>query len=355
MSPAPLPIFICCSLSLPCPQLPSPVVIKIKHVGRYWYPARVDTCQPSLLLSFSPSPICTQTPSSPRFQQPLSLHPTLLSRIQAPAHCPHSHSNASPGLVTVVVTVVVVMMVVVVSSSPPSGTRGGPGEAGPGRGGAVVPGGGVSSSGAVGPAPLPPSGVTAVVRGPVPGSVARGREGAARVWPAGGVASVGSGSDPGTVQGKSGCRRSKLVGHGWGTAGLRETGGSPTEPKRPPPQGAGPPPLPSAPELCTFSQGFHSLTSPPLPLHLSTQTLPLLDSLLEPLHASRSDPAPFLHSPFPLLFLSFALSGTLLLCLVFLWLSDRMILNLLLSSFLFLSVSLSHSLHSGSLSFHLSL
>lgn len=110
-----------------------------------------------------------------------------------------SLSITSPGLVTVVVTVVVVMMVVVVSSSPPSGLRGGTGEAGPGGGGAVVPGGGVSSSGAVGPAPLTPLGVTAVVRGPVPGSVARGREGAARVWPAGGVASVGSGSDPETV------------------------------------------------------------------------------------------------------------------------------------------------------------
>lgn len=206
MSPAPLPIFIRCSLSLPCPQLPSPVVIEIKHVGQCWYPARVDTCQPSLLLSFSPSPICTR-PLLPRVSSSLSscIPP---SSTHAPAHCPHSLSNASPGLVTVVVTVVVVMMVVVVSSSPPSGTRGGPGEAGPGRGGAVVPGGGVSSSGAVGPAPLPPLGVTAVVRGPVPGSVARGREGAARVWPAGGVASVGSGSDPGTVQGKSGCRRS---------------------------------------------------------------------------------------------------------------------------------------------------
>ena len=112
----------------------------------------------------------------------------------------------APGLVTVVVTVVVVMMVVVVSSSP-SGLRGGPGEAGPERGGAVVPGGGVSSSGAVGPAPLPHLGVTAVVRGPVPGSVARGREGDARVWLAGGVASVGSGSVPGTVQEKSGHRK----------------------------------------------------------------------------------------------------------------------------------------------------
>lgn len=106
------------------------------------------------------------------------------------------------------------MIVVVVSSSPPSDARCGPGEAGPGRGGTVVPGGGVSSSGAVGPAPLPSLGVTAVVRGPVPGSVARGREGAARVWPAGGVASVGSASDPGTVQGKSGHRRSKSVGLG---------------------------------------------------------------------------------------------------------------------------------------------
>jgi hypothetical protein len=113
--------------------------------------------------------------------------------------------------VTVVVTVVVVMMVVVVSSSPPSGTRGETGEAGPGRGGAVVPGGGVSSSGAVGPAPLTPLGVTAVVRGPVAGSVALDMEGAARVWPAGGVASVGSGSDPGTAQGKPGHRSSKLV------------------------------------------------------------------------------------------------------------------------------------------------
>lgn len=122
------------------------------------------------------------------------------------------------------------MMVVVVSFSSPSGPRGRPGEAGSGRGGAVVPGGGVSSSGAVGPAPLPALGVTAVVKGPVPGSVARGSEGAARVWPAGGVASVGSGSDPGTVQGKSGHRRSKLVGLGWG-AGLRKTGGSPLNPK----------------------------------------------------------------------------------------------------------------------------
>lgn len=123
-----------------------------------------------------------------------------------------------------------VMMVVVVSSSPPSGPRGGPGEAGPERGGAVVPGGGVSSSGAVGPVPLPSLGVTAVVRGPVPGSVARGKEGAARVWPAGGVASVGSGSDPGTVQGKSGHRKSKLVGLEWGRE-LRETRGSPLNPK----------------------------------------------------------------------------------------------------------------------------
>ena len=123
-----------------------------------------------------------------------------------------------------------VITVVVVSSSPPSGPKGGPGEAGPGRGGAVVPGGGVSSSGAVGPAPLPPLGVTAVVRGPVPGSVARGRKGAAIVWPTGGVASVGSGSDPGTGQGKSGKRRSKLVGLGWG-AGLRETESSPLKPK----------------------------------------------------------------------------------------------------------------------------
>lgn len=139
-----------------------------------------------------------------------------------PAPLPHPPSIVSPGLVTVVVTVVVVIMVVVVSSSPPSGPRGGPGEAGPGRGGAVVPGGGVSSSGAVGPAPLPPLGVTAVVRGPVSGSVARGRKGAAIVWPTGGVASVGSGSDPGIGQGKSGNRRSKLVGFGWGV-GLRET------------------------------------------------------------------------------------------------------------------------------------
>lgn len=188
----------------PCPQLPSPTVMEIKHIERCWYIARVCECQPLLLLSGSPDPFFHTFPAASPPAHPL------LSHIRTPAHCPHPLSLASPGLVTVVVTVVVVMMVVVVSSSPPSGPRGGPGEAGPGRGGAVVPGGGVSSSGAVGPAPLPPLGVTAVVRGPVPGSVARGREGAARVWPAGGVASVGSGSDPGTVQRKSGHRRSKL-------------------------------------------------------------------------------------------------------------------------------------------------
>lgn len=160
------------------------------------------------------------------------------------------------------------MMVVVVSSSPPSGPRGGPGEAGPGRGGAVVPGGGVSSSGAVGPAPLPPLGVTAVVRGPVPGSVARGREGAARVWPAGGVASVGSGSEPGTVQGKA---QKEQIGGSWVGSGAEGNWGLPTLN----PKVASPPPLPSAPQLYTSSQGFHSPTSPPLPLHLSTEALPL--------------------------------------------------------------------------------
>lgn len=142
---------------------------------------------------------------SPLTTSPFLPVPKAPSPTQSPHPPPHGGfhalSIASPGLVTVVVTVVVVMMVVVVSSSPPSGLRGGTGEAGPGGGGAVVPGGGVSSSGAVGPAPLTPLGVTAVVRGPVPGSVARGREGAARVWPAGGVASVGSGSDPEIVGG----------------------------------------------------------------------------------------------------------------------------------------------------------
>lgn len=140
---------------------------------------------------------------------------------------------------------------------------------GPERGGAVVPGGGVSSSGAVGPAPLPSLGVMAVVRGPVPGSVARGREGAARVWPAGGVASVGSGSDPGTVQGRSGHKKSKLVGL---EGGHRAEGnwGFPTEPKRPPPQGEDPPRLFSPPQFLTSSQGFYSLTSSPLSLLLFT-------------------------------------------------------------------------------------
>lgn len=218
-------------------------------------------------------------------QKPLSrLDPSFRTFPAAAPHprppLPHPLSVVSPGLVTVVVTVVVVMMVVVVSSSPPSGPgpRGGPGEAGPGRGGAVVPGGGVSSSGAVGPAPLPPLGVTAVVRGPVPGSVARGSEGAARVWPAGGVASVGSGSDPGIVQRKSGNRRSKLVGLGWG-AGPRAPGSSPTEPKRPPPHQAQPPPSPFPIQTPHFLPRLHSPTrSPPCsfssPPSVSGQTFP---------------------------------------------------------------------------------
>lgn len=230
----------------------------------------------------------------------LQLFPLLIHAL-CPAHMP-----TSPGLVTVVVTVVVVMMVVVVSSSPASGPRGGPGEAGPGRGGAVVPGGGVSSSGAVGPAPLSPLGVTAVVRGPVPGSVARGREGAARVWPAGGVASVGSGSDPGTVQGKSGHRRSKFAGLGWGV-GLKETGGSPLNPKNQSHKRQALPPFSQTLHLLTgFSQPFFKGCPFHFPFHLSKGPINS-DCFFEP-SCSPFRPGP---SPVTLLLCSLLFSGML--------------------------------------------
>ena len=123
-----------------------------------------------------------------------------------------------------------------------------------------------------------PDWVLFLPRGPVPGSVARGSEGAARVWPAGGVASVGSGSDPGIVQRKSGNRRSKLVGLGWG-AGPRAPGSSPTEPKRPPPHQAQPPPSPFPIQTPHFLPRLHSPTrSPPCsfssPPSVSGQTFP---------------------------------------------------------------------------------